>query len=74
MYGWKYPWYGVLIHAETGRPNCGANLISTKHLLTAAHCYDDYREFRFGSASEVPEQPFDRIVTLQSQASTMIFQ
>lgn len=44
VFGWKYPWYGALIHTRRGQLACGANLISSKHLLTAAHCYDDYRK------------------------------
>lgn len=49
VFGWKYPWYGALIHAESGQLACGANLISSKHLLTAAHCYDDYRKWNENS-------------------------
>lgn len=44
-YGWKYPWYGLLNSTDDNMAYCGASLISAKHFLTAAHCYDQYCKF-----------------------------
>jgi len=37
----EYPWMVGLRHASSSRPSCGATLISSQWLVTAAHCVVD---------------------------------
>ncbi|XP_047470928.1 trypsin-1-like [Penaeus chinensis] len=34
----EWPWQAALVHAPSGRTFCGASLLNTRFLLTAAHC------------------------------------
>lgn len=49
----KWPFLVALILASNGKYFCGGNLISSKHVLTAAHCMHDKNQEKRLEAEEV---------------------
>jgi len=50
--GGQFPWLGALMYRDRrglGVPLCGATLISSQHLITAAHCDSSQGGFRLSS-------------------------
>lgn len=49
----QWPFLAALTLASNGKFFCGANLISSKHVLTAAHCIHEKREVRQFNSKDI---------------------
>ena len=38
----KWPWMASIVNVTSSNLHCGATLISDSHLITAAHCFDNF--------------------------------
>merc|ERR1719204_734502 len=56
--GGQFPWLGALMYRDrrgVGVPLCGATLISTQHLITAAHCDSRYSTVQYRTLHYSPD-------------------